>query len=222
MSSCLLNFSVHFHNQSPVYVCVYPCGGCCSRHCAASLSSSHHSGRLSVHGAYSSLYTCHHGCDLAFSPAPGACSFSHVGSPCGGCASQSGLCPLCFVASPMFHCFAPLHACSLWPGTEVCQVVPSSSLQAVTEVQEGSLKCRPWPAVCCGPGYVGQSSNRSCQVPEAVADATGWVLHCYVQGELDPGQSCVGAQRLLCSTLFVVFGLYEDILSELLKYMPGT
>lgn len=174
MSNCLLNFSVHFHNQSPVYVCVYPCGGCCSRHCAASLSSSLHSGRLSVHGAYSSPCISRHGCDHAFSPAPGrgACSFSHGGGPCGGCASRVGLCPLCFVTSPMSHCVAPLHACSLWPGAEVCQLVQSSSQQAV-KVRGGCANCRPEPTVCCGsdPGYVGQSGSRSCQVPGAGAGA---------------------------------------------------
>lgn len=147
MSNCLLNFFVHSHNQSPVYVCVCPYSGRCGPRCAASLSSSHHSVRLSVRGAYSSPCTCCHGCDQVFSPAHGrgVCSFSHDGSPCDGCASRGGLCPPCFAASPMGHCIAPLDACGLWPGMEA------------TEVQGELVKCYPEPTVRCGsdPGFVG-------------------------------------------------------------------
>lgn len=155
MSNCLLNFSVHSHNQSPVDVCVCPCDGCYSRHCGASLSSSHRSGRLSVRDAYSSLCTCRCGCGRVFSPGRGVCSFSRDGSLCGGCASH-GLCPLCFVASPTGHCIAPLDACWLWPGREVGQMVRGNSRGTVTQVQEEHVKRYPEPTVYHGsdPGVV--------------------------------------------------------------------
>lgn len=237
MSNCLLNFVVHSHDQSPVYVCVCLCDVCCSRHCGASLSASHHGGPLSVHGVYSFLCTCPRGCVRAFSPAPGhgVCSFSRGESHCGGCAACSGRCPLCAVASPRDRCIDPLDVCSLWPRAQVGQMIQSSCQGTVTEVQEEHTtpwhypesmeQCDSAPGVeMCWEG--GQLGNRSYQVPEAAAAPVGKMQRCCTVGQLVPLLSHAGTQRPQCEgvhkTALVVLDLKEYIRSKLPWDHPGA